>query len=146
MPSSENLPAPSPDHVFETARALFADSWVHEIGAELEDVQTGAVEVSFRPPAKLLNAADAAIAGGAVHGGIIASLLDEVGCLAVTSINGIDVATVNLSIAFLAPSRGERFLARGSTVRVGRRIAFSAGSLYDDGGQLTAIAALTTSW
>jgi uncharacterized protein (TIGR00369 family) len=79
---------------------------------------------------------------GVVHGGVIASLLDT--ALGAAVISAIPkewwCATTSLSIQFVQ-GRGDGVLtASGRVLRRGRRVAFAAGEVRDDGGRLMAAA------
>ena len=90
---------------------------------------------------------------GRLHGGVIASVLDVVGGLAV--MQGIAaghahegtadilrrftrLGTVDLRVDYLRQGIGERFVAEGSTVRLGRRLASTAMRLVDERDTLIA--------
>ena len=90
---------------------------------------------------------------GRLHGGVISSVLDAVGGLAVVwaiadrhdheSAEGIlerfrHLGTVDLRVDYLRQGIGTRFVASGQTVRLGRRIAATAMRLVNGDGTLIA--------
>ena len=90
---------------------------------------------------------------GRLHGGVISSVLDAVGGLAVVQaiadrhahekVEGIlerfrHLGTVDLRVDYLRQGIGERFVASGETVRLGRRIAATAMRLENEAGTLLA--------
>ena len=83
------------------------------LGAALGSIEPGVVEIEmpFR--------ADFTQQHGFVHGGIITTILDSACGYAAFSLSSADttVLTVEYKVNFLAPARGERFLARGEVVR-----------------------------
>lgn len=60
-----------------------------------------------------------------LHGGVISTLLDTCGGVAVWSRVAIDdlVSTVDLRVDYLRPGRAEDLLARGAVVRLGNRVS-----------------------
>ena len=95
------------------------------IGATLMRLAPGEVEIGlpFRD--------DLVQQHGYVHGGIIAAIADSAcGYAALTlSPPGTEVLTVEYKINFLAPARGDRFVARGRVVRTGRTISVCEGEV-----------------
>ena len=59
-----------------------------------------------------------------VHGGVIAAIADTSGGIAAATLMpaGVGVLTVEFKINLIAPAEGERFRARGETVRAGRTL------------------------
>ena len=83
-----------------------------------------------------------------LHGGIIASVMDVVGSIAVLSrflpAHTPDwMGTVDLRIDYLQPAAGSRFTARGELMRPGRSIAVTRMELQNEKGQLLAIGTAT---
>ena len=91
---------------------------------------------------------------GILHGGVISSSLDVVGGLvafvaflgqnpAQSFDGGLDrfskLGTVDLRIDFLRPGLGGSFVATGSILRAGRRIAVARMQLHNDDGTLIAV-------
>ena len=64
----------------------------------------------------------------ALHGGILATLLDTVGGAAVWSTKTLSdrISTIDLRVDYLLPARLEPVLAEAKVVRVGRRVAVAA--------------------
>lgn len=67
-----------------------------------------------------------------VHGGIVAMLADSASGLAVISLLPAEdgILSIEFKINLLAPSRGERMLARASVIKVGRTVAVSEADVY----------------
>ena len=68
---------------------------------------------------------------GFAHAGAIASIADSAcGCACLTKMpEGSAVLSVEFKINLLAPASGERFVARGRTVRVGRTIGVATAEV-----------------
>ena len=99
--------------------------------AERED---GAVEVA-------LDAGDAHLRdGGIVHGGVLFSALDSAMAAAVRRKvgEGAWIASVSITVDFLAGAKEGRLVARGWVERQGRTVAFPRGELRGENGMVVA--------
>jgi uncharacterized protein (TIGR00369 family) len=65
-----------------------------------------------------------------VHGGVVATLLDNALTYAAGSLLGPEVLTVEFKVNFLKPAKGEALLARGYAVGQGRRLAVARAEVY----------------
>ena len=80
---------------------------------------------------------------GMGHGGFIFGLADTAcGVAAVTG--GLKGITVNGSINYLHPAKGEYIRVEAKAVNVGKTIGTYEASVYDDKGALIAISIITT--
>jgi uncharacterized protein (TIGR00369 family) len=84
---------------------------------------------------------------GAVHGGVVCTLLDSVvGCAVHTTLPlGFGYTSVEIKVSYLraVSGRGGALTATGTVVKPGRRIAFAEGSVTDEQGRLVATASST---
>lgn len=94
------------------------------LGVELLEASPGAV--AFRLPLK----GEFYQHLGAVHGGVVATLLDNALTYAAGSLLGPGVLTVEFKVNFLKPAQGEALLARGYAVGHGRRLAVARAEVY----------------
>jgi len=103
------------------------------------DPEAGTIEVAFTATEQFLNLA------GVIQGGLLAAMLDATLGPAVIATLGPDqyAPTTDLHVQFLRPARPGRLTGRGRVVRRGKDIAFMAGELLDDSGQLVAVATAT---
>ena len=80
--------------------------------------------------------------GGSAHGGFVATMLDMACGFAVASSSGVPglvpVATVSLTINYMAAANNGPFMAEGQVVGGGRRIVTASATLY--GGTCKAVA------
>ncbi len=76
---------------------------------------------------------------GAVHGGMLATLLDEAMGQLVEDVAGVPGATVELGVSFLAgvPADGV-VTAEAEITRLGRSLVFAEATVFDSAGQLAA--------
>ncbi|MGE5544771.1 MAG: PaaI family thioesterase [Bacillota bacterium] len=76
---------------------------------------------------------------GRLHGGIIASLLDDVMGWSYNTLGKFGNVTVDMTLNFFAPVfQGTELKAEGNVIHAGRSIAVTEGSLYDHTGKLIA--------
>ena len=103
------------------------------------DPDAGTIEVAFTATDQFLNPA------GVIQGGLLAAMLDDTlgPALVATLGPGQFAPTTDLHVQFLRPARPGRLTGRGRVVRRGRDIAFMAGELLDDSGQVVAAATAT---
>jgi uncharacterized protein (TIGR00369 family) len=115
------------DPDFETkVRSSFARQTAMEtLGASLLSVLPGAVEIEMPFDAGLGQQ------HGFVHGGIVTAILDSACGHAAFSLSAPDTAilTVEYKVNFLAPAKGQRFVARGQVVRPGGTISVCKGDV-----------------
>jgi uncharacterized protein (TIGR00369 family) len=103
------------------------------------DPAAGTIEVAFTATDQFLNPA------GVIQGGLLAAMLDDTlgPALVATLGPGQFAPTADLHVQFLRPARPGRLTGRGRVVRRGKDIAFMAGELLDDSGQVVAAATAT---
>lgn len=78
-------------------------------------------------------------AGGVLHGGVIAAVLDETMGMAVLTVNEeADQVTVELKVNFLEPGREGPYRVCGQVVRRGGRLVVAEGEVRDASGRLVA--------
>lgn len=107
------------------------------IGQAIVKAEPGRVELSWTPEAKLCNP------GGTVHGGFIATILDNAVCLAASSLGDVFVPqlTLNLNIDYLRPVlAGATYSVVGTVTHSGRSRTVSAATLADAEGRPCAAA------
>ena len=111
------------------------------LGWELVSVDPGAgtIEVAFTAGEQFLNPV------GVIQGGILAAMLDDTlgPALVATLGPGQFAPTIDLHVQFVRPARPGRLTGRGRIVSRGREVAFMAGELLDDSGQIVAAATAT---
>lgn len=107
------------------------------LGMQVEEVASDfcRMRLPFRPELQQ--------AGGLVHGGAIASLMDSAGVMAIkgrtdSEING--VPTITMTVNYLAPARGIDVLAEAKIIRRGRSIVFADVKALSPSGELLATA------
>jgi uncharacterized protein (TIGR00369 family) len=103
------------------------------------DPEAGTIEVAFTATEQFLNLV------GVVQGGLLAAMLDATlgPALVATLGPGQFGPTLDLHVQFLRPAHPGRLTGHGRVVRRGQAIAFLAGELVDEGGQIVAVATAT---
>ena len=75
---------------------------------------------------------------GFVHAGVVTTLADHTagGAARAAVPPGSDVLTIEFKMNFLRPATGRHFVAKGKTLRAGKRIAVAESEVYAvDGGE-----------
>ena len=103
------------------------------------DPEAGTIEVAFTATEQFLNPI------GVIQGGLLSAMLDDTlgPALVATLGPGQFAPTADLHVQFLRPAHPGRLTGRGRVVRRGKDIAFLAGELLDDSGQIVAVATAT---
>ena len=103
------------------------------------DPDAGTIEVAFTATDQFLNPV------GVIQGGFLTAMLDDTLGPALVATLGPDqfALTTDLHVQFLRPARPGRLTGRGRVVRRGKDVAFLAGELRDDSGQVVAAATAT---
>ena len=101
--------------------------------------EAGTIEVGFTATKQFMNSI------GVIQGGLLAAMLDDTlgPALVATLGPGQFAPTADLHVQFLRPAQPGRLTGRGRVVRRGKDIAFLAGELVNDSGQIVAAATAT---
>jgi uncharacterized protein (TIGR00369 family) len=97
-------------------------------------MQDGRAEASWTPTPDMANPF------GSVHGGIIATVIDELaGAAVISSIEAGSAPTVSLNVEYLhAVPIGGTYTAMGEIVRMGRAMAIADARILDEEGKVLA--------
>jgi uncharacterized protein (TIGR00369 family) len=115
------------DDVLERIRASFVrQGLMGTLGATLEHVSPGRVEIAVRPTAAISQQ------HGFTHAGAISAIADSAAGYAALSLMppSTGVLTTEFKINFLAPAAGERFVARGRVVKAGRTLTIAQSEVF----------------
>jgi uncharacterized protein (TIGR00369 family) len=137
-----NLAGPS-DPDFETRiRSSFERQGIMKtIGARLLSVAPGEVHIEL-PWSEAITQQH-----GFIHAGILSTIADNAcGYAAYTLMPaGSEVLGVENKINFLAPAKGERFIAIGKVIKAGRTLAVCSGDVWAyNNGEKTLVAVMQT--
>jgi uncharacterized protein (TIGR00369 family) len=116
----------NPDYE-RTVRESFArQTFMASLGAVLEEVAPGRVEISVPFAERLCQQ------NGFLHAGVVTSIADSAcGYAALTlAPPGHDVLAVEFKISLLRPARGERFEARARVLRSGRTLTAASAEVW----------------
>ncbi len=115
------------------------NSFWQTIGLEVVAASEGAVRLRLPIADALLNGP-----GQAMHGGVLASIIDAAvaGALATLlpedTLAGSLTSTLDLNVSFIAGARKGDLRVEGRILRKGRSIAFGQADVYDDADELVA--------
>jgi uncharacterized protein (TIGR00369 family) len=113
--------------------------FANHLGMKLDSVGNGRASISL--DIKPIHANTQ----GIVHGGVICSLADQVGPIAMASIleENQRPRSVQLDVHYLSPAKGGRLTARAVIVKPGRSVSFCDIEISDDTGRLVAAGRMT---
>ena len=96
------------------------------LGATLESIAPGAVEIAIRPHAGISQQ------HGFVHAGAVTAVADSAAGYAALSLMppGTGVLSTEFKINLLAPAQGDRILARGIVVKAGRTLTVAQSEVF----------------
>jgi uncharacterized protein (TIGR00369 family) len=138
MNADENRTGPFWDAI---AGRVPAPPAAQTLGWQLEEVDpdAGTVRIGFTARPEFANPT------GAIQGGFLAAMLDDtMGPALIATLEPDQFApTLELKVSFLRSARPGRLVGTGRIVHRGGTIAFLAGELHDDSGQLVATASAT---
>ena len=125
----------------ERIRSSFAKQGLMKtIGATLEHVSPGVVEIATRPTEATSQQ------HGFTHAGAVAAIADSAAGYAALSLMppGTGVLTTEFKINLVAPATGDRIVARGRIVKAGRTLTLAQTDVFAEaGGEKKLIALLT---
>jgi uncharacterized protein (TIGR00369 family) len=110
------------------------------LGATLESIAPGIVEVAVRPRAAISQQ------HGFVHAGAVTAIADSAAGYAALTLMplGTGVLSAEFKINLLAPAVGERIIARGKVVRAGRTLTIAQSEVFAESGGGEKLIALLT--
>jgi len=130
----------NPDYEARLRESFACQSVMITMGASIQDVRPGIVELSMDHHPGLTQQ------HGFLHAGVVTTVLDSACGYAGFSLMPADaeVLTVEFKTNFLAPARGERFRMIGTVLKPGRSLFVTEGRAYAVlGGQEKLIATMT---
>lgn len=119
------------DHIAQRLAMCPANAWLGLIPEAIEDAG-----VLFRIPVRPEMAGSPVT--GAMHGGMVAALIDTLCTFAWLAHNRGRVSTVDMRIDFHRPITADQLLGRGRLVRAGRKIVTADGEITALDGTLLA--------
>ena len=114
-----------PDFETRVRESFHRQSAMHTIGATLELVTPGVVEIHLPYDARLTQQ------NGYLHAGIVTMIVDSACGYAAYTLApaNADVLTVEYKANFMAPARGEWFAATGRVLKAGRTLTVCQGEV-----------------
>jgi uncharacterized protein (TIGR00369 family) len=112
--------------------------FVEHLGFTLEKLEGGESELHYAPAPEHQNSF------AVTHGGAVMTLLDVVMATAARSVDvDMGLVTIEMKTTFMRPAKvavGQKLLGRGLLQHRTRSMAFTEGRIYDNEGQLCAMA------
>lgn len=116
------------------------EKWQYEyplmdwLKAQVIAVEEGKIEIQFTVEKYMLNPI------GILHGGIMATMLDEVmGAACFTLGRPVGYATINMNLDYLNPAKvGEKVIAKGTIVRAGKTVIHAEAILVNEDEKILA--------
>ena len=113
------------------------------IGREIIRMEDGESEVQFTMDERWMNMQ------GILHGGAYATMLDTACGVAARSMLDLDVhkghVTLELKTSYFKGGRPGTYIAKAKVLRMGKRISYIEGSLFNEAGDLVSRASATFS-
>ncbi len=130
----------SEDYEERVRRSFAKQGLMTTLGATMDNVSPGAVEISLHPQPSISQQ------HGFIHAGAISAIADSAAGYAALSVMpaGRGVLTTEFKINFVAPAVGDRICARGKVVKAGRSLTLAQTEVFaESGGQEKLVALLT---
>lgn len=125
----------APQYAARLAKVVEVTPFMRHLGMRLEEVSAGyaRIRLPFRP--------ENTTAGGVLHGGAIASLMDTAGAIAGWTTAEIGSprysgSTVSLTVNYLAPAANEDVVAEARLLRRGRELVYLDVRVFAGGEKL----------
>lgn len=116
----------NPNYAAEVRESFERQIFMRFLGATLETVEPGAVDIALPYREDLVQQ------NGYIHAGAISSIADSAcGYAAYTLMRaGASVLSVEFKVNLLAPAAGDRFVAEGRVIRAGKTLTVTRGDVY----------------
>ena len=132
------------DDLLESIRArAHANLFWRYLGIEVDAAGEGWIKLRVPIHDELRNGV-----GAPVHGGVLATVVDAavggaLGTYGTAAAGGVDQATLDLNVTYIAAARGDAIFAEGKIIRRGRSVAFGETRVTDASGTLVAVGRAT---
>jgi uncharacterized protein (TIGR00369 family) len=129
------MKTPNPEHIAMIKQLVGESPFPSLLSLELTDIGTGFAVIETSIQSKHMQLM------GAVHGGVLASLVDTVTYWSVYY--GIEdpqawLTTVDLKVNYLAPVDSGKLIARGRQIKVGKKLCYASAEVHSDKGAIIA--------
>jgi uncharacterized protein (TIGR00369 family) len=119
--------------IYDRVRTDFETSpFFNLLGFELRSITEDEVILELPIERKLLNT------HGSLHGGVYATMIDNIISLKMRSMIGSPVITINLTINYIAPITSGKIIAKAFVYGEGKRTKMGEGVVMDENGKLLA--------
>ncbi|WP_027350456.1 PaaI family thioesterase [Halotalea alkalilenta] len=125
---TETIPTPA-----DIQASLLKGPYHQWLGLQVVSVGEGSIELS----AKWREEWVVNLAGGYIHGGILAALVDLTADWALVSKTGRGVPTIDLRVDYHRPAKGD-LRSTGRVIKFGRQVSVAEAQVFDSEGRLVA--------
>jgi uncharacterized protein (TIGR00369 family) len=124
-PTSETYIPKDPDYAARVRRSFARQTALETIGATLEVVAPGRIEIHLPYDPRLTQQ------DGYLHAGIVTTIADTACGYAACTLTPADanVLTVEFKANFLSPARGDKFVATAQVLKAGRTLTICQGEV-----------------
>ena len=127
--------APNPEHIEMIRKMVHASPYPSLLSMKLVDIGAGFAVMEIDIEEKHMQLL------GAVHGGTLASLMDGVAYWSV--FYGVEnpdawLTTVDLNVNFLAPVSSGKLIAKGTQIKVGKKLCYATAEISGSNGTIIA--------
>jgi len=138
IPPSPTFAPRNPDYEARTRASFERQGAMRTLGARLVGLRPGYCAIEVTPAPELSQQ------HGYVHAGVIAAIVDTAGGYAGFTLFPAEasVLTVEFKLNLLAPAEGERVVAEGFVVKVGRTLTITRGEVHAERGGKRTLCAL----
>ncbi len=130
---------PTADGRQAVQRVVESMPFLRWLGVQVVDLRPGHSQVRLPVRPEMLQVA------GLLHGGIVASLIDVAGALAVFSAmsTGTEIRTLEMKVNYFRPVRGGAIQAHARLLHLGKRTAVTLCQVWGEGDTLCALGVVT---
>jgi uncharacterized protein (TIGR00369 family) len=133
-------PGPAAIHGPEAVQRVVGNMpFLRWLGVQVIDLQPGHSQVRLPVRSEMLQVA------GLLHGGIVASLIDVAGALAIFSALAAwtEIRTLEIKVNYFRPVRGGEIRAHARVAHLGKRTAVTLCDVWGEGDTLCALGVVT---
>ena len=126
---------PNPEHIEAIRQLVHASPYPNLLSMKLIDIGAGFAVMEIEIEKKHTQLL------GAVHGGAMASLVDTATYWSVYyGVENPDawLTTVDLKVNYLAPASTGKLIARGTQIKVGKKLCYASAEITDSDGAIVA--------
>ena len=126
---------PNPEHINRLIRFINTSPYFTHLSMELREIGVGHATFEIDLSKKLHHPF------GAVHGGVLASIIDSAAFWALfyaMEDQNAGMTSVDLKLNYLAPAVSGKLITRGRQIKLGRTLGYAEAEVTDENGRILA--------